>query len=61
LGPAACTIGRINNRYRYRIIIKCRVSSVFRELMSGCLTEFMKNRQFGDVRISADVNGDIGL
>jgi primosomal protein N' (replication factor Y) len=61
LGPSPCTLGRINNKYRYRIIIKCRISKQLHAMISGCLTEFMKNRKFGEVRISADINGDIGL
>lgn len=61
LGPSPCTLGRINNKYRYRIIIKCRVSRQLHEMISSCICEFVKNRKFGEVRISADINGDIGL
>jgi primosomal protein N' (replication factor Y) len=61
LGPSPCTLGRINNRYRYRIIIKCRVCKQLHDMISSCLVGFMKNRKFGEVRISADINGDIGL
>ena len=52
--------GRINNRYRYRIIIKCRVSKQLHALISDCMVRFMKDRRFSEVRISADINGDIG-
>jgi primosomal protein N' (replication factor Y) len=61
LGPSPCTLGRINNKYRYRLIIKCRVSRQLHDMISSCIAEFMKNRSFGEVRISADINGDIGL
>ena len=61
LGPSQCTFGRINNRYRYRLLLKCRVSKQFREMISSCMTKFLKNRKFSEVRINADVNGDIGL
>lgn len=60
LGPTQCTLGRINNRYRYRIIIKCRVSKQLHALISDCMVRFMKDRRFSEVRISADINGDIG-
>ncbi len=61
LGPSPCTLGRINNRYRYRIIIKCRVSAAFRELIEWCQGEFLVNRRFSEVRCTVDINGDIGL
>ena len=61
LGPSPCTLGRINNRYRYRIIIKCRVSRKLRDMIRYCLESFMKLPKYSEVRISADINGDIGL
>ena len=61
LGPSPCTLGRINNRYRYRLIIKCRVSPQLREMISCCLGGFFAERKYSEVRISADINGDIGL
>ena len=61
LGPAPCTLGRINNKYRYRIIIKCRISKKLHEMISDCMTEFYKLRKFSEVRLIADINGDIGL
>ena len=61
LGPSPCTLGRINNRYRYRLIIKCRVSQQFRDMISCCLGGFFAERKFSEVRISADINGDISL
>lgn len=61
LGPAPCTLGRINNKYRYRIIIKCRISKKLHEMISDCMTEFYKLRKFSEVRLTADINGDIGL
>ena len=61
LGPSPCTLGRINNRFRYRLIIKCRVSPQLREMISVCLGRFFSERKYSEVRISADINGDIGL
>lgn len=61
LGPSQFTVGKINNRYRYRIIIKCKNEKHFRELMSISLKEAMKHRSFSNVRIYADINGDIGF
>ncbi len=61
LGPAPCTFEMINNRYRYRLILKSRNTSEFREMIRYVLGEFYKNKDFRTVRIYADINGDIGL
>ena len=61
LGPAPCTLERINKKYRYRLILKCKNSREFRQMIKDLLMEFYKNRDFGLVKITADINGDIGL
>ncbi len=61
LGPAPCTFEMINNRYRYRLILKTRNTADFREMIKYVLGEFYKNRDYQSVRIYADINGDIGL
>ncbi len=61
LGPSQFSLGKINNRYRYRIIIKCKNEKHFRELMSLSLKEAMKHKDFSNVRIYADINGDFGV
>ena len=61
LGPVKCTYGRINGKYRYRIILKCRNSADFRRFISECLVKAGKNRQFSNVSVFADINGDTGI
>lgn len=61
LGPAPNTLGRINNRYRHRIIIKTRNTRDFREMMSLLLKKTARAKEFVNVRVFADINGDIGL
>ena len=61
LGPAPCTLERINKKYRYRLILKCKNSRAFRQMIRDLLMEFYKNRDLGLVKITADINGDIGL
>ncbi len=61
LGPAKCILGRINNRYRYRIIIKFKNNRAFREMMAELLKKAVKLPKGSNVRIYADINGDIGL
>ncbi len=61
LGPAPCTLGRINNKYRYRLILKCRSTREFRGCISEMLLAYYKMKEFRAVSIYADINGDIGL
>lgn len=61
LGPSKCTLGKINNRFRYRIIIKCKNSQQFRLLISDLLKQAARQKKFTNVSLYADINGDIGL
>ncbi len=58
LGPVSARVAKISNKYRYRIIIKCRNSVDFRNMISDILCEFDKSRQYSDVSIYADINPD---
>ncbi|MDY2848625.1 MAG: primosomal protein N' [Oscillospiraceae bacterium] len=61
LGPARCVFERINGRFRYRIIIKCRNTTEFREFISEIRLRFLKMKEYSDVQLYIDINGDIGL
>jgi primosomal protein N' (replication factor Y) len=61
IGPAPCAIEMINNRYRYRLILKTRNCKEFRGMIKDMLYKFYKNKNLSNVRIFADINGDIGL
>lgn len=61
VGPIPCTLEMINNRYRYRLILKTKNCKEFRDMIRYALNEFYKNKTFKNVRIYADINGDIGL
>ncbi len=56
LGPLPARIAKMNNKFRYRLIIKCKNSKSFRELISELLVEFGKNSSFSDISVSADIN-----
>lgn len=59
LGPSKCTFEKINGKFRYRIIIKCRNNSAFRSFISG-----IRNETAGPMRkisVFIDMNGDISL
>ncbi len=61
IGPVPCTLEIINNRYRYRLILKSKNCKQFRDMIRYVLCEFYKNKDHRDVRIYADINGDVGL
>jgi len=53
LGPAKSGIGSINGRFRYRLIIKCRNSPVFRNVMSRSLIESHYDKRFSNCSVNA--------
>ena len=52
LGPSAASVPKINLRYRFRIIIKCRFNARFREMIKKA----MNIKRKGDVSLNIDVN-----
>lgn len=55
------TYGKINGKYRYRIILKCKNTADFREFVRTILYEINKFSEYSKVNIYADINGDIGV
>lgn len=58
LGPARYVISKVNGRFRWRLILKCRNSPRLRELMELTLKEAGADKAFGRVTFFADMNGD---
>ena len=61
LNPSPAAVVKVSNKYRYKIIIKCRNSKPFRALLSGVLTAFGKEREFSSVTALIDCNPDMIL
>ena len=61
LGPVRCSYGRINGRYRYRIIMKCKNTAEIRGFISFILTEGAKLPAMRNISLFADMNGDTGV
>lgn len=59
LGPSPASIEKVNNQYRYKIILKIRNSKTFRQMMSELLLEFYKKKEYNKVNIFFDCNPDI--
>ncbi len=59
LGPAPAVLNRLNGRFRYRLIIKCRNSKRLRALISDTLRAAFNDKAFGSVSVFADMNGNM--
>ena len=58
LGPMPSRVAKVNEKYRYRLIIKCRNSKRFRELISEILIKTSTDSRFSSVTVYADINPD---
>ncbi len=56
LRPSAATVAKISGKYRYKLIIKCVNTKEFREMVSGIMIGFAKNKDYSDVNVFADPN-----
>jgi len=61
LGPSKCVFEKINGKFRYRIIIKCRNNASFRSFIGGIRTDTAKLPEFRGISVYIDMNGDISL
>ncbi len=54
LGPAPLAVVKVNNRYRYRVMIYGGVNAGLRGTIAGVVMEFCQDKRFSDVTIYAD-------
>ena len=59
LGPVPAGVFKVNNKYRYRLVIKCRAQKEFRRLMRAALKEAGNAPEFQKIGLFADVNGEL--
>ena len=59
LGPSECSVAKVNGRFRYRIIIKCKNNKEFRTVMKTTLLDAYKSPALDKVSFFADMNGEI--
>lgn len=59
LGPVEADILKLNNKYRYRIVIKCRANRAFKTMMHSLLEKTAERPAFSKVTVFADINGEI--
>lgn len=60
LGLARCGFERIDERYRYRIILKCKNTVDFRMFLTSVIKHACKSKHFNGVSVYADLNGEVG-
>ena len=56
LSPIAPRIEKVADKYRNRVIIKCKNNASFRAYISTLLKNYMNDRKFKDVTVFADIN-----
>ncbi|MDD5952453.1 MAG: primosomal protein N' [Oscillospiraceae bacterium] len=59
LPPSPALVAKVSNKYRYRLIIKCKNDRRFRELLSRLLIQFRREKGFSDVTVIADTCPDL--
>ena len=61
LGPMPFSYGKISGKYRYRLILKCKNTKEYRDLVREILNAVYARKEFAKIHIYADMNGDIGV
>lgn len=56
LGPARSPLTKIKNKYRWRIVIKCKDKEKLISVLTRVSDEFYKNRKRSKVEMSVDIN-----
>ena len=56
LGPSNALIKKVSNKYRYRILLKCRSTARLRAMIAQVLTECGGDKSFRNVTVYADMN-----
>lgn len=56
LGPSPALVVKVSNKFRYKLIIKCKNNSEFRKLLSTLLVKYGSSREHNKVTAYADMN-----
>lgn len=60
LNPSPALISKINNKYRYKLILKCRNNKRLRKMISELLIQFSSIKEYSKVTVFADMNPEAG-
>lgn len=61
LGPVRASYGRLNGKFRWRIIMKFKNTAEMRTFISDVLIEGTKLKEMKKITFYADINGDVGV
>ncbi len=56
LGPSPCSLYKMNNKYRKRILIKCKLNDRIMNVVANCATNHYKSKENHFVNISIETN-----
>ncbi|MCI6653587.1 MAG: primosomal protein N' [Ruminococcus sp.] len=56
IGPSQAAVYKISNKFRFKIIIKCRNTKEFRSAVNQVLMDFSKKKDFNGIQITVDMN-----
>ena len=56
LGPSPAAVFKVSNKYRFKLILKCRADSRFREMLGRMLAAFSGDREYNGVSVYADID-----
>ena len=61
LGPVEAGYGRLNGKYRRRVLLKCKNTAEMRAFIRSLLEQAYADRAFANISLFADMNGDCGV
>ncbi|MBE6772400.1 MAG: primosomal protein N' [Ruminococcaceae bacterium] len=61
LGPMPARVAKISEKFRHRLIIKCRNTARFRQMISEILIKMGTDSRFSKVTVYADINPDTAI
>ena len=61
LGPTEASVSRVAGKYRWKLLLKCRSDAATRQLLSGLMADFGRNKENRGVSMFIDPGYDSGF
>ncbi len=61
LGPAPMNIVMLNNKFRYKLTVKCRNDAEFRKMLTDCFSRYASLEIPGKAAVFADFHSDADI
>ena len=59
LGPTKSGTGRMGGKFRYKLVIKCKLNRQMQSIFRDVLIQAYKDKEFANVSFHIDINGDV--